>query len=174
MEKLNITPNESKVLRILSEDSRISINEISEITGLNRNTVRKIIIDLKKKGIIKKFTIELDRSNQGNTLFLEVEDLSVIPEEYILEIMKLANGNYMVLCSQEILNYDIKYRSINIVKEVFHKNFIFHSVRIYCDYCGKEIRDIPIVLTHNKRVYYACCHNCERDLQRRFRNMEYA
>lgn len=174
MEKLNITPNESKVLRILNEDSRISINEISEITGLNRNTIRKIIIDLKKKGIIKKFTIELDQSNQGNTLLLEVQDLSVIPEEYILEIMKLANGNYMVLCSQEILNYDIKYRSINIVKEVFHKNFIFHSVKIYCDYCGKEIRDTPIVITHNNRAYYACCHNCERDLQRRFRNMEYA
>ncbi len=174
MEKLNITPNESKVLRILNEDSRISINEISEITGLNRNTIRKIIIDLKKKGIIKKFTIELDQSNQGNTLLLEVQDLSVIPEEYILEIMKLANGNYMVLCSQEILNYDIKYRSLNIVKEVFHKNFIFNSVKIYCDYCGKEIKDTPIVFTHNNRVYYACCHNCERDLQRRFRNMEYA
>jgi len=174
MEKLNISPNESKVLRTLIENSRVTINEISEITDLNRNTVRKIINDLKEKGIIKKFTIELDQSNLGTTLLIEVGDLSQIPGEYILETMRLANGNFMVLCSQDILNYDIKYSRMNIVKEVIHKNLITHSMKIYCDYCGKEIKDTPIELSHNNRIYYACCHNCERDLQRRFRNIDYA
>ncbi len=174
MERINISPNESKVLRVLNEDSRISINGISEITGLNRNTVRKIISDLRNKGIIKKFTIEIDQSNQGSSLLIEIENISEIPEDYILEIMKLGNGNFLVLGSPEILNFDIKYKNINIVKEIINKNRLFHSVKLYCDYCGKEIKDLPIEFSYNNKTYYACCHNCEKDLQRRLKSLEYA
>lgn len=170
MSKFNISPNEFKVLRTLDKNSRLSINDISKICGINRNTVRKIIKDLQERGIIKKFTVELNEINQGHNLLLEVENLEGVPEDYVIQEMKLANGNYLLLCTQDILNRDIKYIKMNVVREVVRRHSLVNSVKIYCDYCGKEITDTPIEISINNRIYYACCHNCERDLKRMYKN----
>ncbi len=167
MEKINISPNESKVLRILYGNSRLSIEQISRIANLNRNTVRKIIRDLEKNGIIKRYTVELSGINRGKYFMIKTDEPSLIPESAVLAKMALANGKYVFVCSQDILKHEIKYNEMDIISEIEFRNSISNLVKVYCDYCGKEITEDPIEVVLKNHIYYACCHNCERDLMRK-------
>jgi len=53
------------ILRILKEDSRKSYIDIGEEVGLSEGAVRKRIDNLKKSGIIKRFTIETSAQTEG-------------------------------------------------------------------------------------------------------------
>lgn len=57
-EKLN--ENHLKILSLLSNDSRITIEQLSKKVKLSRITTRKILNNLIKKQIIQKFTIKLN------------------------------------------------------------------------------------------------------------------
>lgn len=55
-----LNPTEKKILELLRENSRRSLTEIGAIVGLSRPTVRHHIDKLAAKGIIRRFTIEID------------------------------------------------------------------------------------------------------------------
>jgi len=54
-----------KILRILQENSRTPLREISKEVGLAESTVYERIKKLKEKGVIKKFTVILDAEALG-------------------------------------------------------------------------------------------------------------
>jgi len=54
-----------KILRMLQEDGRLSFTEIAEKLKLSESTIRKRVQTLQKKGVIKKFSIEIDPSKIG-------------------------------------------------------------------------------------------------------------
>jgi len=49
-----------KILRLLQEDGRISFTEIAKKLRLSESTIRKRIQALRKKEVIKKFTVEIN------------------------------------------------------------------------------------------------------------------
>jgi len=49
-----------RILKLLQEDSRVSFTEIARKLKLSESAIRKRVQALKKKGIIKKFTVEID------------------------------------------------------------------------------------------------------------------
>ena len=60
----NMNRNESRVLKLLFENSKMPISEISDRLLLNRNTVSKIITKLNRE-YIERYTITLkERENQ--------------------------------------------------------------------------------------------------------------
>jgi len=54
-----------EILRMLQGDSRIPFTEIAQKLKLSESTIRKRVQALQKKGVIKKFTIEIDPSTIG-------------------------------------------------------------------------------------------------------------
>jgi len=54
-----------EILKILEENSRISNVEIAKVLKISEAAVRKRIKKLKEKGIIKRFTIDLDYKKIG-------------------------------------------------------------------------------------------------------------
>ncbi len=54
-----------EILRMLQEDSRIPFTEIAQELKLSESTIRKRVQTLQKKGVIKKFTVEIDPSKIG-------------------------------------------------------------------------------------------------------------
>lgn len=49
-----------KILKMLQEDGRLPFTEMAEKLKLSESTIRKRVQALKEKGVIKKFTIEVD------------------------------------------------------------------------------------------------------------------
>ena len=54
-----------EILKMLQGDSRIPFTEIAQKLKLSESTIRKRVQKLQKKGVIKKFTIEIDPSKIG-------------------------------------------------------------------------------------------------------------
>lgn len=49
---VNCTVNEAKILNLINENSKVTINEITSKVNLSRRTVQTIINSLKSKGIL--------------------------------------------------------------------------------------------------------------------------
>lgn len=167
MSKINLSHNESKVLRALEENSRLSVNDVARVTNLNRNTVRTAIKSLVSNKIITRFTVNVSLPETEKLILLEVEDLEQIPENDRIEVLELANGNFMVVSDIGVLKKDVRYVHLNIIKKRQDFESISTRVKTYCDYCGKEIEDVPLIIKHKNHQYYACCENCKRDLAKR-------
>jgi DNA-binding Lrp family transcriptional regulator len=167
MTKLNLTQNEFKVLRALIENSRQSVLEISSSTGLNRNTVRSVIKSLTSNGIIKGFTVDLSSPSNQKMLIVETENPEQISEDRRIETIQLSNGHYLILSDMSVLNNPLNYVHIDIVNERTIHNDLARIAKVYCDYCGKEILDQPLVLNFKNQKYYTCCKNCKSDLLKR-------
>ncbi|MCL4447292.1 MAG: TRASH domain-containing protein [Thermoplasmatales archaeon] len=172
MSRLNLSHNESKILRALEEDSRLSVNDVAKITNLNRNTVRTAIKSLVSNKIITRFTVNVSLPESEKLILLEVDDLEQIPEGDRIEVLELANGRFVVVSNINVLKKDIRYINLNIIKKKQDFESISTKVKTYCDYCGKEIEDVPLILRYKQHQYFACCENCKRDLAKRIQRAE--
>jgi DNA-binding Lrp family transcriptional regulator len=62
--KIKIKDNELQLLKLLNENSRISYSELSRKLKLNESTIRYKVFKLTKLGIIKRFTIAVQKPPQ--------------------------------------------------------------------------------------------------------------
>jgi len=62
-----LTPDEydRKIIQMLEQNSRRSLNDISKKLKLSESAVRKRVAALQNKGVIKKFTIQVDPAKLG-------------------------------------------------------------------------------------------------------------
>ena len=62
-----LTPDEhdQKIIQMLEQNSRRSLNDISKKLKLSESAVRKRVAALQNKGVIKKFTIQVDPAKLG-------------------------------------------------------------------------------------------------------------
>jgi DNA-binding Lrp family transcriptional regulator len=115
-----------EILRNLVDDSRLSLGELSEITGLAISTVHKRIMKLTKEDYIDKFTLILNPEKFGCvTAFLLVdadsEKISSIVEnlrreENILEIYE-SLGNHNLVFKLRASNLEILKGVVNKISE---------------------------------------------------------
>ena len=59
--KLRLDNTDIQILKILRDDSRVSVLELAKRVYLSRRAVNRRIMALVDAGVIKKFTIEIDR-----------------------------------------------------------------------------------------------------------------
>lgn len=64
---MNLDEKDKLILRELWIDSSQSVREIAEKLGMPRTTVQERINKMKREGIIKRFTIEIDHSKLGKS-----------------------------------------------------------------------------------------------------------
>ncbi len=57
-----------KIISMLKENSRMTTGEMSKKSGIPQTTIHNRIRKLKKEGVIKRFTIDLDRKMLGKGL----------------------------------------------------------------------------------------------------------
>ena len=104
-----IDKKDIKILEILTEDSSLSSHKISKKTLIPVTTVNNRIKKLKKEGIIKKYTVEVDKSKLGFNLSayifinlsltelkegdMKVEDLiRIIRKNHLIESVEHVTG----------------------------------------------------------------------------------
>lgn len=166
--KRNISEIEQRMLTILKKNSRKSILDISSELGISRITAKKAFDALVSDGSIRNFTITLNE-DMKDLVLVHVRDMSNIPMELVVEYFAMMDGTHVVVLyyenlvrikNMEIL--DVKFAASRTINEN-----IGRLENIHCDYCGKEIRESPIVFEIKGKTSYACCPNCERDLRKR-------
>ncbi|HLC65721.1 MAG TPA: Lrp/AsnC family transcriptional regulator [Candidatus Nanoarchaeia archaeon] len=57
-----------KILNTLKENSKQSVRDVSKITGVPSTTIHSRINKLKKEGIIKRYTVDIDMEKLGKTI----------------------------------------------------------------------------------------------------------
>jgi Lrp/AsnC family leucine-responsive transcriptional regulator len=79
MDKLDID-----LLKILQENARITISELSKKIALSRPSITERILRLQEKGIIEEFTarVSLNAINRGTILFIQLSSLKVSNSEF--------------------------------------------------------------------------------------------
>ena len=72
---IHIDKTDINILKLLSNDSRISYAEIAREVHLSRMAVRERVMKMVEEGVVERFTVQLDPKQDGlNTpVFLQVE-----------------------------------------------------------------------------------------------------
>ncbi len=65
---IGIDEKDSAIIEVLLQDSSLSIQKIAHKTGIPIATVHNRIKKLKKEGIIKKYTVSLDKEKLGGSI----------------------------------------------------------------------------------------------------------
>jgi DNA-binding Lrp family transcriptional regulator len=91
MSNNNIDSLDDKIIRILQSDSRKSFVEIADEIRLSESAVRRRVKNLIDRGIIKRFTIELETSNKTSAITLISVSSSADTSVVSSNLMKL-NG----------------------------------------------------------------------------------
>lgn len=103
-----LDPTDNKILAILSENGRATYSEIGSEIGISRVAVKNRMDSMEERGIIKGYTVEIDRSaaavNRVEFLLIieadperfgeVITDLS--KEEYITKIQTITGRNKMI------------------------------------------------------------------------------
>jgi Lrp/AsnC family transcriptional regulator for asnA, asnC and gidA len=77
-----------KILQTLEQDSRTSFSQMSEALNLSEAGIRKRFLALQKRGVIKKFTIEIDPTKIGINS-ISIVGLDVEPQKMLDAIQHL-------------------------------------------------------------------------------------
>jgi len=98
MDKLDID-----LLRLLQENARVTISELSSKIALSRPSITERILRLQEKGIIEEFTarVSLAAINRGTVLFIQLSSLKssnaefeqmILEEESVLECHRVTGS----------------------------------------------------------------------------------
>ncbi len=167
-----------KIINLLRENSRLTFSELSKLLNLSRQTVKTRIEKLERDGIIKKYTIKLSpefESKGSAIMIVSTENPERIKEiEEVTEINRIAGKKFLIrlrvddlkrLASISELDFLDVHEIIPVLETEYIERPLSVDVPFKCDYCGKEIRDKPVIYRHRNRVYVLCCETCLREFK---------
>ena len=146
-----IDEKDKKILEILQENSSLSSHKISKRTLIPVTTVNNRIKKLKNLGVIKKFTVDIDKSKLGFSLvayiFLTVS-LEELKQEgmKIKDLMKIIRNNPLVESTDNVTG-DVDVVVKMHVRDINELNDYVANTLSY--YKGVEKTKTALVLKHN-------------------------
>ena len=72
---------DTRILKILADNARASVEDIASMTGIDENSVRSDISELEKAGIIKGYKTVIDWEKLDGAWVSALIELKVIPQE---------------------------------------------------------------------------------------------
>lgn len=174
-----------EIIKLLQEDARIPILEISKKLGMSRPSINGRIEKLQKEGIIKGFTVIVDRNAVLSHILLlvgmKIEDTAVFEKlkemDEFLEIYEAmggrnALGKAIVSDMTKLQEFMEKLKQLGIkevdssivlktIKEEYEADIGPDiGVTLGCDYCGKEVTGNAYKFKIHNKEYYMCCPVC--------------
>jgi len=127
-----IDEQDTTIIRILSKDGKTTYQEIASLLNFSPQTISDRVDKLVKKGIIKRFTIEVDPETIGYEIeFICELDIDASVMEEVLEVLqktpeihmiRITTGIHDILCignASSIQNlHDVVEKKISTIKGV--------------------------------------------------------
>jgi DNA-binding Lrp family transcriptional regulator len=184
-----------EILRILQKDSRIPYSEVASSLHISRPTVKARIERLKNQGIIRKFTIVIDRDAiiqniivlmQMRAENLEETAKALSEMSAVLEVYEVMGGRNLtckaiVQSMGELKTLMGKINSLQVrdlrasvvlktLKEEYETVIGPEiGVNLECEYCGKSIFAFPYKFKHHNVEHYFCCPICLKSYRKKIR-----
>lgn len=182
-----------EILRALQRDSRTSYSNLAAALGISRPTAKARIERLKQRGIIKKFTIVVDRDAIVQNIILlmqmrawELEEAAGALRELeeVLEVYEVMGERNLACkavvqsmeelrCLMEKINgLGVKDLRASIVLKTLkeeHETKIGPEigVSLECEYCGKQITGSPYKFKIHNVEHYFCCPICLKNFRKK-------
>lgn len=137
MVRITLNPKDTKILRLLKDNSRIPARKLSEEVDVSLPTIYSHVKNLEERGIIKNFTIGIDYKKLGkkicallglNVPTAKVQDLvkALANRKEVYEIY-ITNGSSNVILKVRVEDLDILK---GFIQEISSKEDI-HSYQIF-------------------------------------------
>lgn len=184
-----------ELLRLLQENARIPYSEVASKLKISRPTAKSRIERLKNRGIIKKFTIIVDRDaiiqNIVVLIHMSADNVGEVATALagmneVLEVYEVM-GERNLACKAIVQTLDElktlmeKINSLNVkdlrasvvlktLKEE-HETVIGPEIGVSldCEYCGKPIFAFPYKFKHHNVEHYFCCPICLKSYRKKIR-----
>ena len=137
-EKIKTDEKDKQILKLLSDNSRISILEISEKTKLTPKTVSQRIKDLEKKEVIIGYRTMFDIEKLGYQYFKLNFNLQNTNKEKLKKLNEFFKSHPNIIYINEVLGgddieLDVQVKSLNKLREVINqiKNQFSAIIRDY-------------------------------------------
>jgi DNA-binding Lrp family transcriptional regulator len=183
------------ILRILQKDSRTPYSEIASRVNISRPTAKARIKKLQSHGIIRKFTIILDRDAIVQNIIvlmqMRAENLDGVVRSLrglgeVLEIYEVMGERNLackaVVQSMEALRsliekvneLDVRDLRASIVLKTLkeeHETKVGPEigVSLECEYCGKSVLASPYKFKVHNVEHYFCCPICLKSYRKKIK-----
>jgi len=97
---------DDKIIDVLTHDAYLTYREIGSKLGLNASTVRKRILALKRRGVIRRFIVEVDEEALGRKLNVSLA-VDVDPTKFIAVARRLIAVPEVAMAFQTSGGHDI-------------------------------------------------------------------
>jgi Lrp/AsnC family transcriptional regulator for asnA, asnC and gidA len=89
----NLDDKDMKIIRMLMDDARASYTNMAKEMGITEAAVRKRVKNLELKGVIKKYTVEVDSSKLGYNI-ISLTGVDTEPEKFLDVAKKLKEEDF--------------------------------------------------------------------------------
>ena len=146
-----IDEKDRKILEILQENSSLSTHKISKKTLIPVTTVNNRIKKLKKDSVIKKFTIDVDKSKLGFNLVAYIS-IVVSLEELKREGMKMKDLLRLIRSNPLVESAENVTGDVDIILKMYAReinDLNDYVVNTLSSYKGVEKTKTALILKHN-------------------------
>lgn len=183
-----------QILRLLNEDARRSYSEIGELTDVSQPTVTNRVERLRELGIIKRFTLDLDRSilHDGVSMLIDIDTFAGSVEgvagafeqiEDVHTVYTTADSHVIALAvcppdhvhdliaqtisESEYTDYEVKLLTNTSSDPSIHET----EFSVECDLCGNQVTEDGVTTRFDGSLYHFCCGRCEDDFREKYETL---
>ncbi len=183
-----------RIIELLAEDARRSFNEIGDDVGLSGPAVSDRVQRLRDSGVLKGFTVDVDRSQlrAGVPVFVRlvvddgmeplrdrvsaasaVEHLFVTADEELLFYGRAEADGVRDWLNQLIGDADVTEREVAVVDDVEWSPALGGvEFALTCAECGNTVDSEGETERLGDDVYHFCCPSCRSRFVERYERME--
>lgn len=185
---------DAEILELLIADAKRPYKEIGEEVGLSAPSVSSRVERLRDLGVIRRFTLDIDRSllTTGDATLIELKatpgaaaDIAAHfhDERSIEHVIRTTDGRILVLAhltqreldpllsdldGDDLLTYEVR----DVAESAWSPRLGSGDLSIECVQCGKPIDTEGIAIERDDRRYYVCCESCEQLFTEKYETLE--
>lgn len=184
-----------RIIELLAEDARQSFSEIGEDVGLSGPAVSNRVQRLQDAGIIRRFTVDVDRSQlrAGVPVFVRlaidpadieevrervstadaVEHIFVSADEEVLFYGRSQANNVRSWLSDLVDDASVTDREIKIIDDVEWTPALSGvEFALTCAECGNTVDSEGETTQIDDEIYHFCCPSCLARFEERYNRFE--
>ncbi|MFB6253671.1 MAG: AsnC family transcriptional regulator [Halobacteriaceae archaeon] len=193
----NLDETDLEILQLLLADARRPYSDIAEIVGLSPPAVSERITKLQELGVIRRFTVDIDRSQlQDNIPVLvtidlgsDIESLSAVKSAFldrdaVDHVFITAAGNVVVYMHvtdtnipDQVTNILEDYQITSIDVELIDSaewspDLAGVEFALTCAQCGNTVDSEGTAARIDGELYQFCCPSCESRFQDKYDQLQ--